>query len=301
MRMEEGMERTFEELQKEMRKRNRKQALRIFFGRGTIVKICTAVLFLFIFLAVFAQIAAPYDPAAQDLVNKLQTPSWKHWLGTDYLGRDVLSRVIYGGRVSMYVSLLSGTFAAVAGIGLGLIAGYFTGLPNKVIMGITDIILSIPGMVFTLIIAAVMGTGVMSLTIAIGIGMIPTYIRMMNGLVLSLKENDYIVASKLVGRSESKILLKHLLPNAFPSLIVLYTINLGNAIMTESSLSYLGVGINPPTATWGNMVSDAYTYLMQAPWLAMIPGICIIVLIISFNVVGDGLRDALDPRLRGKL
>lgn len=295
------MERTFEELQKEMRKRNRKQALRIFFGRGTIVKICTAILFLFIFLAVFAQIVAPYDSAAQDLLNKLQTPSMKHWLGTDYLGRDVLSRVIYGGRVSMYVSLLSGTLAAVAGIGLGLIAGYFTGLPNKTIMGITDIILSIPGMVFTLIIAAVMGTGVMSLTIAIGIGMIPTYIRMMNGLVLSLKENDYIVASKLVGRSEFKILLKHLLPNAFPSLIVLYTINLGNAIMTESSLSYLGVGINPPTATWGNMVSDAYTYLMQAPWLAMIPGICIIVLIISFNVVGDGLRDALDPRLRGKL
>ena len=119
--------------------------------------------------------------------------------------------------------------------------------------------------------------------------------------MLSLKENDYIVASKLVGRSESKILLKHLLPNAFPSLIVLYTINLGNAIMTESSLSYLGVGINPPTATWGNMVSHAYAYLLQAPWLAMIPGICIIILIISFNVVGDGLRDALDPRLRGKL
>ena len=234
-------------------------------------------------------------------MEKLQTPSAAHWLGTDFLGRDVLSRVIYGGRVSMYVSLLSGSFAAVIGISLGLVAGYVTGIVRRVIMGMTDIILSIPGMVFTLIIAAIMGTGVMSLTLAIGIGMIPTYIRMVNGLVLSLKENDYIVASKLVGRPESKILLKHLLPNAFPSLIVLYTINLGNAIMTESSLSYLGVGINPPTATWGNMVSDAYAYLLQAPWLAMIPGICIIILIISFNVVGDGLRDALDPRLRGKL
>ena len=252
-------------------------------------------------MAVFADWITPYDPAAQNLVEKLQTPSASHWLGTDFLGRDVLSRVIYGGRVSMYVSLLSGSFAAVIGIGLGLVAGYVTGIVRRVIMGMTDIILSIPGMVFTLIIAAIMGTGVMSLTLAIGIGMIPTYIRMVNGLVLSLKENDYIVASKLVGRSESKILLKHLLPNAFPSLIVLYTINLGNAIMTESSLSYLGVGINPPTATWGNMVSDAYAYLLQAPWLAMIPGICIIILIISFNVVGDGLRDALDPRLRGKL
>ena len=270
-------------------------------GRGIIVKLCTVVVVGFIFMAVFADWITPYDPAAQNLVEKLQTPSASHWLGTDFLGRDVLSRVIYGGRVSMYVSLLSGSFAAVIGIGLGLVAGYVTGIVRRVIMGMTDIILSIPGMVFTLIIAAIMGTGVMSLTLAIGIGMIPTYIRMVNGLVLSLKENDYIVASKLVGRSESKILLKHLLPNAFPSLIVLYTINLGNAIMTESSLSYLGVGINPPTATWGNMVSDAYAYLLQAPWLAMIPGICIIILIISFNVVGDGLRDALDPRLRGKL
>ena len=295
------MDNDFAKLQRETRKRNRKQAMGIFFGRGIIVKLCTVVVVGFIFMAVFADWITPYDPAAQNLVEKLQTPSASHWLGTDFLGRDVLSRVIYGGRVSMYVSLLSGSFAAVIGIGLGLVAGYVTGIVRRVIMGMTDIILSIPGMVFTLIIAAIMGTGVMSLTLAIGIGMIPPYIRMVNGLVLSLKENDYIVASKLVGRSESKILLKHLLPNAFPSLIVLYTINLGNAIMTESSLSYLGVGINPPTATWGNMVSDAYAYLLQAPWLAMIPGICIIILIISFNVVGDGLRDALDPRLRGKL
>ena len=295
------MDNDFAKLQRETRKRNRKQAMGIFFGRGIIVKLCTVVVVGFIFMAVFADWITPYDPAAQNLVEKLQTPSASHWLGTDFLGRDVLSRVIYGGRVSMYVSLLSGSFAAVIGIGLGLVAGYVTGIVRRVIMGMTDIILSIPGMVFTLIIAAIMGTGVMSLTLAIGIGMIPTYIRMVNGLVLSLKENDYIVASKLVGRSESKILLQHLLPNAFPSLIVLYTINLGNAIMTESSLSYLGVGINPPTATWGNMVSDAYAYLLQAPWLAMIPGICIIILIISFNVVGDGLRDALDPRLRGKL
>lgn len=295
------MDNDFAKLQRETQKRNRKQAMRIFFGRGIIVKLCTAVVLGFIFMAVFADWIAPYNPAAQNLIEKMQPPSAAHLLGTDFLGRDVLSRVIYGGRVSMYVSLLSGSFAAVIGIGLGLVAGYVTGVVRRIIMGATDIILSIPGMVFTLIIAAIMGTGVMSLTLAIGIGMIPTYIRMVNGLVLSLKENDYITASKLVGRSEGKILLKHLLPNAFPSLIVLYTINLGNAIMTESSLSYLGVGINPPTATWGNMVSDAYAYLLQAPWLAMIPGICIIILIISFNVVGDGLRDALDPRLRGKL
>ena len=213
----------------------------------------------------------------------------------------MLSRLIYGGRVSLAVSLLAGTFAAVIGIALGLVAGYFGGVIGKVIMGATDVVLSIPGLVFTMVIAAIMGKSVMSMTIAIGIGMIPTYIRMMNGLVLSLRENDYIVASKLQGERESAILVRHLLPNTFPSLIVLFTINLGNAIMTESSLSYLGIGISPPTATWGNMVYDAYAYLLKAPQLAIIPGVCIIVLIIAFNVVGDGLRDALDPRLRGKM
>lgn len=289
------------QIQKETARRNRRQTLRIFFGRGIIVKVCSAILILFILVSLLSTFISPYDPNAQDLLNTNSTPTWEHILGTDYLGRDVLSRLMYGGRVSFSVSLLSGTFAAVVGILLGLIAGYVGGLVNRVIIGVTDIVLSIPGMVFTLIIAAIMGSSVFSLTLAIGIGMVPSYIRMMNGLVLSLRENDYIVASQLVGQKERRILLKHLLPNAFPSLIVLYTINLGQAIMTESSLSYLGVGINPPTATWGNMVADAYPHLMLAPWLAIIPGICIIVLIISLNIVGDALRDALDPRLRGKL
>lgn len=290
-----------QEIQALTKKRNRKQMLRIFFGRGILVKICTVFLVLFVILSLLAPVISPYDPNQMDLLSKLKDPSSAHWLGTDYLGRDVLSRLIYGGRVSLAVSLLAGTFAAVIGIALGLVAGYFGGVIGKVIMGATDVVLSIPGLVFTMVIAAIMGKSVMSMTIAIGIGMIPTYIRMMNGLVLSLRENDYIVASKLQGERESAILVRHLLPNTFPSLIVLFTINLGNAIMTESSLSYLGIGISPPTATWGNMVYDAYAYLLKAPQLAIIPGVCIIVLIIAFNVVGDGLRDALDPRLRGKM
>ena len=290
-----------QEIQALTKKRNRKQMLRIFFGRGILVKVCTVFLVLFVILSLLAPVISPYDPNQMDLLSKLKGPSSAHWLGTDYLGRDVLSRLIYGGRVSLAVSLLAGTFAAVIGIALGLVAGYFGGVIGKVIMGATDGVLSIPGLVFTMVIAAIMGKSVMSMTIAIGIGMIPTYIRMMNGLVLSLRENDYIVASKLQGERESAILVRHLLPNTFPSLIVLFTINLGNAIMTESSLSYLGIGISPPTATWGNMVYDAYAYLLKAPQLAIIPGVCIIVLIIAFNVVGDGLRDALDPRLRGKM
>lgn len=295
------MTQSYIEMQKDAKKRNRAQALRIFFGRGIIVKISVFIALLFIFFAVFADFISPYDPAKQNLVQKLQPPTMEHLLGTDYLGRDVLSRIIYGCRVSMAVSLLSGTVAAIIGIVLGLIAGYTNGIVSKVIMGITDVILSMPGMVFTLIIASIFGKSVFSLTLAIGIGIAPSYVRMVNGLTLSLKQNDYIAASRLVGQKEGNILFGHLLPNAFPSLIVLYTINLGQAIMTESSMSYLGVGISPPTASWGNMVNDAYKYLMQAPWLAIIPGVCIIILVIAFNVIGDGLRDALDPRLRGKL
>lgn len=295
------MTENMQEIQALTQKRNRKQMLRIFFGRGILVKACTVFLVLFVILSLLAPVISPYDPNQMDLLSKLKGPSSAHWLGTDYLGRDVLSRLIYGGRVSLAVSLLAGAFAAVIGIALGLVAGYFGGVIGKVIMGATDVVLSIPGLVFTMVIAAIMGKNVMSMTIAIGIGMIPTYIRMMNGLVLSLRENDYIVAAKLQGEKERAILVRHLLPNTFPSLIVLFTINLGNAIMTESSLSYLGIGISPPTATWGNMVYDAYAYLLKAPQLAIIPGVCIIVLIIAFNVVGDGLRDALDPRLRGKM
>lgn len=285
----------------ETKKRNRRQMIRTFFGRGFLVKACFAFLCLFFFVAIFADVIAPYDPNKQDLVHKFAECSSEHLLGTDYLGRDELSRIIYGGRVSFAVSFLAGVFSAAVGIVLGLVAGYIGGPLNKIIMGATDVILSIPGLIFTLVIAAIMGKSVMSMTLAIGIGRIPTYIRMMNGLVLSLKQNDYIEASRLVGLKKWKVLFQHLLPNTFPSLIVLFTINLGNAIMTESSLSYLGIGISPPTATWGNMVNEAYNYLFKAPRLAIIPGICIIALIISFNVVGDGLRDALDPRLRGKL
>ena len=295
------MTENMQEIQALTQKRNRKQMLRIFFGRGILVKACTVFLVLFVILSLLAPVISPYDPNQMDLLSKLKGPSSAHWLGTDYLGRDVISRLIYGGRVSLAVSLLAGAFAAVIGIALGLVAGYFGGVIGKVIMGATDVVLSIPGLVFTMVIAAIMGKSVMSMTIAIGIGMIPTYIRMMNGLVLSLRENDYIVAAKLQGEKERAILVRHLLPNTFPSLIVLFTINLGNAIMTESSLSYLGIGISPPTATWGNMVYDAYAYLLKAPQLAIIPGVCLIVLIIAFNVVGDGLRDALDPRLRGKM
>jgi peptide/nickel transport system permease protein len=194
------MEKSRKALQAKTKKGNRRQSIRIFFGRGFIVKICFAILVLFLLTAIFANFLAPYEPNAQDLLKVLQGPSKEHLLGSDYLGRDVLSRIMYGGRVSLTASFLSGTLAAVIGITLGLIAGYFGGVSSRIIMGITDVILSIPGLVFTLIIAAVMGGGLISLIVAIGLGMIPTYIRMMNGLVLSLRENDSSICCPTASR-----------------------------------------------------------------------------------------------------
>jgi ABC-type dipeptide/oligopeptide/nickel transport system permease subunit len=168
-------------------------------------------------------------------------------------------------------------------------------------MATTDVVMSVPNLVFSLVLVAILGGGLLNVVLAIALGMTPTYTRMINGLVLSLRENDYIVAGRLIGLNGRAIVLRHLLPNCLPSLTVLYTINLGNAVLLESTLSYLGVGIRPPTASWGSMVSDVYPYLLSAPWLVASPGLCIVLIIISFNVVGDSLRDALDPRLRGKL
>lgn len=287
--------------EREARRQSRRQLVRIFFGRGFIVKICFVIFVVFLLTSLLARFIAPYDPNAQDLLHTVQRASPQHLFGTDHLGRDVLSRIIYGGQVSLSASFLAGTLAAAVGIVMGLVSGYFGGLANRLIMGATDVLLCIPSLVLTLVLSTVLGGGLVSLVIAIGVGMIPTYVRMMNGLVISLRENDYITASRLIGQKEGKILFRHLLPNGFPSLIVLYTINLGNGIMTEASLSFLGVGINPPTATWGGMVSESYAYLTRMPELAIIPGVCIILIIIAFNVLGDALRDALDPRLRGKL
>jgi len=278
-----------------------RRMVRIFFDRGLVMQVCFAILVIFFVVTAFAGVIAPYDPNVQDLMGALQTPSPQHLLGQDNLGRDILSRIIFGGRVSLSVSILAGLIAALIGVTLGMIAGFYGGKIGQAIISFTDVLLSIPNLVLSLVLVAIMGGGLMSVVLAIGLGMVPTYIRMMNGLVLSLRENDYVMAARLVGQNEFAILLRHLLPNSFPTLVVLFTINLGNGVLTESTLSYLGVGIAPPTASWGSMVSDIYPYLLSAPWLVIAPSACIIVMIISFNVVGDGLRDAFDPRLRGKL
>ena len=277
------------------------QNIRVFFSRGFMSKICFGIIIVFVVLAVLAPVLAPYPPTEQSLTEALQKPSATHWFGTDNLGRDLLSRILYGARISLSSSLLSSLIAAAIGTFLGLVAGYFGGLLSQVIMRVIDAQLSIPPLVLTIVLAMVFGGGITGVSVVIGLSMFPSYARVSYAQVLALKENDYVMAAQLVGQSERKIMFTHLLPNCFPSLIVLFTMNLGTAIMLEASMSYLGVGITPPTPAWGSMVSEGYKYLVSNPAIALLPGICVLLVVISFNIVGDSLRDALDPRLRGKL
>lgn len=277
------------------------QNIRVFFSRGFMSKICFGIIIVFVVLAVLAPVLAPYPPTEQSLTEALQKPSATHWFGTDNLGRDLLSRILYGARISLISSLLSSLIAAAIGTFLGLVAGYFGGLLSQVIMRVIDAQLSIPPLVLTIVLAMVFGGGITGVSVVIGLSMFPSYARVSYAQVLALKENDYVMAAQLVGQSERKIMFTHLLPNCFPSLIVLFTMNLGTAIMLEASMSYLGVGITPPTPAWGSMVSEGYKYLVSNLAIALLPGICVLLVVISFNIVGDSLRDALDPRLRGKL
>jgi peptide/nickel transport system permease protein len=277
-----------------------RRIFKVMFGRWVVTGGAVVILILII-IAIFAPLLAPYDPDTTDLKAILAQPSSQHLLGTDEVGRDVLSRVIYGSRISLLVGIVGVSIAGVIGIALGLLAGYFGGVVNNIIMRFIDALLSFPPLVLMLAIAAVLGGGVLNVLVALGIGMMPTYCRLMCAQVASLRVSDYITASHSIGASNMRIMLRHLLPNAFPPLLVLITVNLGTAIMMEASLSFLGIGILPPTATWGAMVSSGQRFIMDYPLLSFAPGIAILLVVLAFNMVGDGLRDALDPRLRGTL
>jgi peptide/nickel transport system permease protein len=251
--------------------------------------------------AIFAPLLTPYEPNKVNLEDSLQKPSSQHLLGTDKIGRDVLTRILYGSRIALLVGVVAVTASGALGMFLGLLAGYFGGWVETIIMRITDAIMSLPPLVLMLAIAVMMGGGVTTVLIALGVALMPTYTRLMCGQVLSAKENDYVMAAKVIGASNIRVMFRHLVPNVFPPLLVLITLDLGFAILTEASLSFLGIGINPPTATWGSMVSDGQRYLLTHPILSMSPGLAIVLVVLGFNLVGDGLRDALDPRLRGRI
>lgn len=273
---------------------------RVMASRKVVIFSAVAILLLIV-MAIFAPLIAPYDPYEQDLKRLLEQPSAEHWLGTDPLGRDELSRVIYGSQVSLQVGIIAVSTAAASGLTLGLLAGYFGSWVNTIIMRFIDALMALPPIIIALTFAAALGGGLKNIMIAVGIAMVPIYTRLMCGLVLSTKQNDYIMAGHVIGASNLRIMLQHILPNCFPPLIVMITLNMGQAILIEAGLSFLGLGIAPPGAAWGSMITDGYRYLVTNPVLSFAPGLCIMLVVMSFNMVGDGLRDALDPRLRGRI
>lgn len=275
-----------------------RRIIKVMFSRWLVV-FGSVIILALIVAAIFAPLIAPYDPIQQDLSIALQQPSSEHLLGTDWLGRDVLSRIIYGTRISIMVGLIAVGIACIIGMSLGLVAGYFGRLTNNIIMRIIDAMMSLPPLVLALAISAALGGGLRNVMISLGIAMVPIYCRLMCGQVLTVKTNDYITAANVIGTNDFKMMLRHILPNSFPPLLVLITLNFGQAILAEAGLSFLGIGISPPTAAWGSMVSEGYKYLFNNPILSFAPGIAIVLVVLSFNMVGDGLRDALDPRLRG--
>jgi peptide/nickel transport system permease protein len=273
---------------------------RIFFSRGVVV-FGMIIILAFILTAAFASFIAPYDPYEQDLNNALAQPSYEHLLGTDSLGRDTVSRIVFGTRTALMVGIIALGIAAAVGMTLGLIAGYFGGTVNMIIMRFIDALMTFPMLLLALLVAAVLGGGLRNLMLAIGIAMISGYARLMCGLVISVKENDYVLAEHSIGANNLRIMFRHVLPNCFPPLIVMITMQMGMAIMSEAGMSFLGIGIEAPTAAWGAMVNTGYQYLLTNPVLSFAPGLAIMLVVFAFNMVGDGLRDALDPRLRGAL
>lgn len=275
-----------------------RRMIAVFAGRPLPV-IGFTIIILLVLMAIFAPLLAPYPPNQMNIINKLQQPSSAHWLGTDSLGRDTLSRIIYGSRTSLIIGITVMIISSVAGIVLGLMAAYFGGATYHIIMRFMDALMAFPMLLLALLIASLLGVGMVNIIIALGIGMISAPCRLMCGVVLSVKQNDYVLAARAIGMSNRRLMFQEILPNAFPPLLVMITIGIGAVILAEAGLSFLGIGITPPTATWGGMVNDGYKFIMYNPVLAISPGVAIMLVVFGFNMLGDGLRDALDPKLRG--
>jgi ABC-type dipeptide/oligopeptide/nickel transport system permease subunit len=275
-----------------------KRFMSVFFRRKIVI-FGFALVVVMVLMAVFADFIAPYGPYEQDLMNVLADPTPAHPFGTDSLGRDLLSRIIFGSRVALIVGVVCTFVSAAIGTTIGLIAGFAEGVVNDVIMRLTDAIMAVPGLILTLLICGVLGNGMFGVIIAVSVGMFPGYIRLVNGQVLSVKLNDYVLAERAMGTKRARIILKHILPNVLSPLIVMMTMMMGGAVMSEAMLSFLGIGLLPPTAAWGAMCFNGYKYLLTKPLLSIAPGLAIMLLVFGLNMVGDGIRDALDPRLRG--
>ncbi|MBR0043713.1 MAG: ABC transporter permease [Synergistaceae bacterium] len=257
-----------------------------------------AIILLLIFCALFAEVISPYSPIKQDLMHMFETPSAEHWLGTDEFGRDILSRLIFGARVSLQVGFIAVGIALVVGGMLGAISGYYSGWLDNSIMRVMDVLLSIPQTLLAIAIVAALGPSLMNLMIAVGISAVPTYARIVRGSVLSIRSMEFIEAARSVGSSDLRIILRHIIPNSMAPIIVQSTLGVASAILNAAGLSLIGLGIQPPNPEWGAMLSGGRQYIRDFPHMTLDPGLAIMFTILALNFLGDGLRDALDPKLK---
>ncbi len=259
------------------------------------------IVLVFLMAALLAPYVAPRDPLQRSLRQALNGPSWDAPFGRDELGRDILSRVIYGARISLTIGLVSVGIGALIGIPLGAVSGYFGGVLDLLMQRLVDIMLAFPGILLAIIVVSTLGIGLTNAMIAVGIGTIPTYIRLVRGSVLSIKEYDYISAARALGASELRIVFRHVLPNCMGPIVVQSTLQFATAILWAAGLGFLGLGAQRPTPEWGAMLANSRLYIRVAPHATAFPGLAILLSVLGFNLFGDGLRDALDPRLRGSL
>jgi ABC-type dipeptide/oligopeptide/nickel transport system permease subunit len=256
------------------------------------------LILIYVVTALLAPVLFPGNPSAPNLIKSLERPSLKHPLGTDELGRSIMGRIIYGSRVSLLISVGVVSFGLLIGVPLGLVSGYYRGKVDFGIQRVTDTMLAFPGFLLALALVAVLGVGLKNTVISIGISMVPIYIRLVRGCVLSVREEIYVEAAKAVGTRDVGILLRHILPNVMVPITVQTTLGMGTAILFAAGLGFLGIGVQPPTPEWGTMLGSGRVYLFNSPHVATFPGIAIFVAVLSFNLLGDGMRDALDPRFK---
>lgn len=276
----------------------RERLMRTFLQNRTAV-VGAVLIVIIVLIALAAPLVAPYDPLEQSTIDRLAPPSSDYWLGRDNFGRDILSRIIYGARIALLVGVLSVAFGGILGTLLGTIAAYRGGKTEAVIMRVIDILLAFPDLITGLLVMAVLGGGLFKLILAIGITITPRFARYSHGPTLSVKNADYVQAAQALGVGDQRLVRVHILPNILGELLVLGSLYLASAIRLEASLSFIGLGIAPPTATWGQMIRDGTVYLLGSPWYSIAPGMALLITIMAFNLVGDGLRDIFDPRSRG--
>ena len=259
-----------------------------------------AIFLIVVVVAILAPLLAPYDPTDQNILEKLRPPSAEHWLGTDSFGRDTLSRVLYGARISLVIGIASTIAAMVVGTAIGLLAGWHGGRVDTVTMQTMDVLLAFPSLILGLILVAMLGPSMLNIIIAIALTSIPPFARIARAPTIAVKEREFIDAGRALGYSDTRILAGHILPNILPEILVMGSLWLANAIRTEASLAFVGLGVKPPIATWGGMIREGFENILDSYWLALVPGVAILIVIFALNLLGDGLRDAIDPKLRGE-